>query len=161
VKYAAVPKWPEFRDADGAHAAALGPLDAEGDRVLGDDLADAVTTVEHDQRAGVPDRGDLGDLAHRAAAEASDVPGQAEHAVRGVTPEFRRHQRVGEQVGVRGRDAFGAQYGLGERQEGVRIRPLCGGGRGCRKMGHALLRSGARLEPEKHTCIQVRKGEFV
>ncbi|GAA1598972.1 hypothetical protein GCM10009789_61250 [Kribbella sancticallisti] len=104
----------------------LRPENAESDRLIGDDLTDAVLTVEDNQGAGVADGFHLGDSPGRPAAEPRDVPGQAEQTVGCVAPELGRDESVGQEVSVGCGDAFGAQYGLGEAQEGSRARPLDG-----------------------------------
>jgi hypothetical protein len=71
-------------------------LDPEVHRSRGQDLADAVMSVEHDQRTGVGDDGRLGHRLHRATSQPGHIPRQAQHPVGGVPPQFGRDQAVGQ-----------------------------------------------------------------
>ena len=103
---------------DGADAVLAGAFDAELDRALGDDLAETVVPVEDDDAARVADRLDLGDGAHRAAADAGEVPGQPDGAVRGMAPELGDEERVGQQAGIVRGDTVGAGHVGQKRREG-------------------------------------------
>ena len=110
---------------DGADAVRPGALDAELDGALGDDLTEAVVPVEDDDAARVAHRLDLGDGPHRTAADAGEVPGQADRAVRRVPPQLGDEEGVGQQLGVVGRHPVGPGHVGHERGEGA-ARRGCG-----------------------------------
>jgi hypothetical protein len=111
-------------DADDADPVLAGAGDGEHAGPLGEHLADAVTAVQQHQGTGVGEDDRIGPDPHRAGAQPRHVAGQAQHAVRLVSPEVGLHQAVGDQCGVVVRDADAAVRAVVD--SGVRTRDLGG-----------------------------------
>jgi hypothetical protein len=81
-------------------AVRLGPADGVAHGMGRQHLAHRVAAVDDRDGAGIDHEGRLGNGRADAGLQPRQVPGQAQHAVRLVTPQVGLDQRVGDQPGI-------------------------------------------------------------
>ena len=87
---------PGIANADGSEAESPRPLNRQIDRLLGDPLADAVTAIKRDKRAGIGDDLRCCIKPGRTAGDPRAIPEGPHHTMRGMPPQIGFHKRVRE-----------------------------------------------------------------
>ena len=84
-------------------------------------MTNAVVTVDHRNGAGIDNELGFGHWFHHAVADAIEIPTEAQHAVRLMSPEVGLHQRVSYKARVALRHASAGVDGSGEIKKLLRI----------------------------------------